>query len=548
MKRRKVEAASEPRPHTELLSTDPSTAPMWSIDAVLAEEMIEEILKYLPLPDLASLCQCSSQWLHRIDSNILLWKWMVARYFKVSPAAIAASPRVAPQPGTNTTSHTDENNIWKWVTRLVVQQQSAGIPNLSDSAINASASSNHIVSHCIHPGVITVHAHYTGSNQSNHAARTTLPLVTDIPPHRDDQSEKSSSPSSWVTLEASSPFSSSDDPNPAAALFTVVERSVRYFEVRLGCRALTEEESELLQPLSSSANASSRSVFRTIKKNRRKARKAAHPLNIFEEECVAIGAAPDRFPATRQMPGWKYGSIGYHSDDGALFIHGVTHRRDLPQFGAGDVIGVGVYPHFHNCLFYTLNGRFLCVAAVNVNTRLYPTVGLDSDDEILLNFGGAPFVFDVDSIDPLWDRKAENLLRFEGKQGYIYEPLGPAGPQQALLRRFHLEVLANDINGSNSSIEDDEDEKEHMYDLSDDNVEEDDDEEDGDEDEEDAPSDHLPHHLLNPRLARALIAHRQYQSDGEISTGRDDQSHADDDGPHDDDPYSSDHGGDPHSI
>jgi hypothetical protein len=518
------------------------------IDAVLAEETLEEIERYLGLSDLASLAQCSSQWQHRIDSNLFLWKSIAAQRMNVALGAqsLCGSPRISSY---STSLHTHPHNDWKSVVRRVVLQEREGVPNLFGSTLSTNASSQLIsLSPSSSPGTLCVHGHYNGSNQSNHAVRTTVPLFVPPPPpspshpselHTEGHAKASPSPllrlttQSWITLESAdgSNAASSDPPSSRAPLFSVVERSVRYFEVRLGCRALSEEEAELLQPLSVAP--ATRSTVKSIKKNRQKARRATQPGKIWEEECVAIGAATDNFPPNRQMPGWKYGSIGYHSDDGALFIDGQTQRRDMPQFGTGDVIGVGIYPN-HRSMFYTLNGRFLCVAATQLSTLLFPTIGLDSDDDIVLNFGGAPFIFDLDTLDPIWNKKAENLLRFEGEQAYEYKAVD-AAPTSALLRRWFQNLTAPFDSEEESVLSDMENgEVDDMVEVDSDMV-------DAEEDEE-SDLDHLAHPpptFFNPHLARALLRHRHYQSDGEASGMDEDE----------DDDYSSDeHGKEPHSL
>ena len=68
------------------------------------------------------------------------------------------------------------------------------------------------------------------------------------------------------------------------------------------------------------------------------------------------------------MPGWRRPSIGYHGDDGNIFrgqshlASGLPFGGATPPFTAGDTVGCGIDSEDNSC-FYTLNGRYLGVAA-----------------------------------------------------------------------------------------------------------------------------------------------------------------------------------------
>ena len=46
-------------------------------------------------------------------------------------------------------------------------------------------------------------------------------------------------------------------------------------------------------------------------------------------------------------------------------------------------------------VFFTLNGRFLGYAFDGSEEELYPTVGVDTECPVCVNFGERPFVFDL---------------------------------------------------------------------------------------------------------------------------------------------------------
>jgi len=114
-------------------------------------------------------------------------------------------------------------------------------------------------------------------------------------------------------------------------------------------------------------------------------------------ECVAVGLATAAFMKNKRLPGWDNESYGYHGDDGAIF-HG--RGRQLaefgPRFSRGDVVGCGLHCEKHT-IFYTLNGKLLGNAFTDVpeELELFPTVGIDSNGIVHLNFGMEPFRFDL---------------------------------------------------------------------------------------------------------------------------------------------------------
>lgn len=109
---------------------------------------------------------------------------------------------------------------------------------------------------------------------------------------------------------------------------------------------------------------------------------------------VAVGMADSHAPT--RLPGWAEGgaSFGYHGDDGNLHWKG-NNREFGPRFGLGDVVGCGV-DEIKGDLFFTLNGRYLGVAASGVNSfGVRPCVGLvAAGQSFFTNFGQQPFLWD----------------------------------------------------------------------------------------------------------------------------------------------------------
>jgi len=134
-------------------------------------------------------------------------------------------------------------------------------------------------------------------------------------------------------------------------------------------------------------------------------------------ECVAIGLSTRRFSPADKMPGWDAESFGYHGDDGGIYHgRGDMLRRYGPSYGPGDTVGCGL-EYGSRRVFFVKNGVFLGYAfgeggrrggdddddvAVRgglsgemIDRGLYPTVGVDTECPISVNFGERPFNFDL---------------------------------------------------------------------------------------------------------------------------------------------------------
>ncbi|KAL7712083.1 B30.2/SPRY domain-containing protein [Entamoeba marina] len=96
--------------------------------------------------------------------------------------------------------------------------------------------------------------------------------------------------------------------------------------------------------------------------------------------------------------GWDKNSIGFHSDDGALYIEDGTNP--IPNYGKayggknGDrnIVGCG-YNTTTKEVFYTVNGTKLKPMKINYQS-ISVAIGLREFDPITINYGDSPFVFD----------------------------------------------------------------------------------------------------------------------------------------------------------
>ncbi|CAB40405.1 putative RanBPM protein [Guillardia theta] len=121
-------------------------------------------------------------------------------------------------------------------------------------------------------------------------------------------------------------------------------------------------------------------------------------INKGREGFIGIGFSIGEIELDR-LPGWEKKSLGYHGDDGNLFIDSGIGKKYGPKYGYGDIIGV-CWNKFNNSIFFTKNSiplEYIDVFKVFTDiTNVYPIIGLRSFDEsIEANFGNKPFDFDI---------------------------------------------------------------------------------------------------------------------------------------------------------
>uniref|UniRef100_A0A7S4VV69 B30.2/SPRY domain-containing protein n=1 Tax=Ditylum brightwellii TaxID=49249 RepID=A0A7S4VV69_9STRA len=159
------------------------------------------------------------------------------------------------------------------------------------------------------------------------------------------------------------------------------------------------------------------------------------PLNVANDiplappthkDCVAVGLSTASFTTQHKMPGWDEHSYGYHGDDGGIFHAGGDMIRKFgPTFGMYDTVGCGI-DYKTKSIFFTRNGEFLGFAFAELDDSilqngLYPTVGVDTNCPLFINFGEKPFEF---SLEPF--RKWSAVELENGLSGLL-RPCGLSG-------------------------------------------------------------------------------------------------------------------------
>ncbi|KAL8225684.1 hypothetical protein R6Q57_018241 [Mikania cordata] len=124
---------------------------------------------------------------------------------------------------------------------------------------------------------------------------------------------------------------------------------------------------------------------------------------------IAIGFTTEGFNMRRQ-PGWEANSFGYHGDDGYLYRGQGKGEAFGPTYTTGDIVGGGIDYASHK-FFFTKNGQVVGTVEKDVKGPLYPTVGVHSqNEEVSVNFGKDPFVFDIKAYEATQRAKQNTLI------------------------------------------------------------------------------------------------------------------------------------------
>jgi len=111
------------------------------------------------------------------------------------------------------------------------------------------------------------------------------------------------------------------------------------------------------------------------------------------EQIIGLGLAPNEY--VEGMPGWRRGSIGYHADDGKLFLGRGQGTYLTDPWQVGDVVGCG-FDFARKRAFFTKNGILLGQYEIIPKEYLYATLGARSiGEKAMINFGKKPFAFNL---------------------------------------------------------------------------------------------------------------------------------------------------------
>lgn len=124
---------------------------------------------------------------------------------------------------------------------------------------------------------------------------------------------------------------------------------------------------------------------------------------------IAIGFTASGFKMRRQ-PGWEANSYGYHGDDGLLYRGHGKGETFGPTYTTGDTVGGGINYSAQE-FFFTKNGKVVGSVVKDVKGPLFPTVAVHSqNEEVMVNFGKDPFVFDLKAFEAEERRKQQMTI------------------------------------------------------------------------------------------------------------------------------------------
>jgi len=122
-------------------------------------------------------------------------------------------------------------------------------------------------------------------------------------------------------------------------------------------------------------------------------------LNKGNDGFLSIGLIT-KASLLKKLVGWETGTIGYHGDDGCIYMGSGKGHQFGPEFSTGDTVGCGV-DFISRTIFFTKNGYHLGDKAYPLNSSpdpLYAAFGMKSFGEsVLANFGADPFAFDIEA-------------------------------------------------------------------------------------------------------------------------------------------------------
>lgn len=120
-------------------------------------------------------------------------------------------------------------------------------------------------------------------------------------------------------------------------------------------------------------------------------------------DTIGIGFINKDFNVLNKIPGWESNSIGYHSDDGLVFLCNSQGEKYGPVYTNGDFIGCCINT-IEKYFFFTKNGEKLKQISykddqiIDSSIEYYPAIGMRKfQQEIRCNFGQSKFFFDFES-------------------------------------------------------------------------------------------------------------------------------------------------------
>lgn len=138
----------------------------------------------------------------------------------------------------------------------------------------------------------------------------------------------------------------------------------------------------------------------------------------------SIGFAHKDYDSSSQI-GWLKGSIGFHGDDGGIFLENYTRAiRQYEPYHVNDTYGFGIYNHTN--IFFTINGKFVSNACtLKSRDPIFPMIGIFGSGKFQINYGQRPFLYSFEDLNSNITLQPLGFLRskrfVEKYQDYVIE-------------------------------------------------------------------------------------------------------------------------------
>ncbi|XP_067663253.1 uncharacterized protein [Haliotis asinina] len=163
---------------------------------------------------------------------------------------------------------------------------------------------------------------------------------------------------------------------------------------------------------------------------------------------IAIGVCNRHYPAHRQ-PGWRANSVGYHADDGGIYLAAGSPTHQFGRVGVGEVMGCSLNVNNNTVTFYRNGNAIYTSSPLSVPPGgFYPVVGLHSHGERVTLLEQEPWTPNVKSVPESEDVVYHSLFCREARVSHSsgtvsYDSMSPDIPVGQFVSECPLSPMCN---------------------------------------------------------------------------------------------------------